>query len=523
VLKIVNSVDVIAAGRLLELLALNTPWHRSLWSVGIALSIAELLEACEAFQAGTLSEGTMRRLGSSCMRIAGKDPVLTTIEKSTVNELLRNIPRLDGVSFYALQQLRARIAQDYLLRWAGLFRVGSAYDPERAARCVAGYLLDSGFSETFLHGWMKSKIGRAQATEWTLGELCEEAHRDIGQRDPQLFDVLIAFKSSPRSGSGYPVGWHSASEVSDWLRANHFSVSGVRPSGGLILSVKARDAFGAGDAAVALADGYIARASIAIGQILMPLESVWVKGHAKPFPYQAKRRGVRVKALYREDQIFSNRSSSNVDAAIELLAHLENSSPAAAISAGWGAIEALLGEPGDRATAAESLAILVACSFPRAELTLLSHLIERTNPSLAPALKACKTNRDRAALVAQWIAQGDPIKLNGVSEEASVRRMRGLFNSPSATLMAMATSIADAFHRLYRQRNLILHGGITTSIALPHALRTSAKLVGAGIDRIAHGFYVQNLRPREIAARAKLSIAMVCPGEPVTCVDLLGE
>jgi hypothetical protein len=491
--------------------------------VGLDLSLGELLEGCAALQAGTLSEGALRKLAASCMRIAGKDPALSAIEKANLNELLRGVPRVNGVSFHALQQMRDRLGREYLLRWADQFRTGKPYAPERAARSVASHLLDSGFSEAFLYDWIKSKVGKNEPKEWTLAQVCEAAHENLATKQSQDFDVLVAFRSSPRSASGYPPHWQTPFAISGWLVDNGFSASNIRPSGGLILNVKARDTFGAADVAIGLTDGYIARASIATGQILAPLEYVWVRGHPTPFPYRAKRRGVRVKALYREDQIFSGKPKSNVDAAIELLAHLENSSPSAAIAGGWAAIEALLSEPDDRASAADSLASIVACSFPRAELTVLSYLAERTNSDLAPQLRACATNRDRAAVVAPLIARGETLNLTSKTEEASVRRMQALFANPSATLTAMSVSVADAFHRLYRQRNMILHGGVTDSIALPHALRTSAKLVGAGIDRVAHGFYVQGASPKEIGARAKLAISLVPLGDPIACIDLLGE
>lgn len=48
----------------------------------------------------------------------------------------------------------------------------------------------------------------------------------------------------------------------------------------------------------------------------------------------------------------------------------------------------------------------------------------------------------------------------------------------------------------------------------------SAPLVGAGMDRVAHGWFVENIRPIEMAARARISLQTV--GDPgVSPVDLL--
>ncbi|WP_205631628.1 hypothetical protein [Collimonas pratensis] len=79
-----------------------------------------------------------------------------------------------------------------------------------------------------------------------------------------------------------------------------------------------------------------------------------------------------------------------------------------------------------------------------------------------------------------------------------------MFRNPKVELEVMREVISDPFHRLYRQRNLILHGGKLDSVALTPGLRTVAKLAGAGMDRVTHGHYVQNLRPLELVAKANI-------------------
>jgi hypothetical protein len=80
-----------------------------------------------------------------------------------------------------------------------------------------------------------------------------------------------------------------------------------------------------------------------------------------------------------------------------------------------------------------------------------------------------------------------------------------------------------AFRRLYRQRNLVLHGGITNGVALPASLRTITPLVGAAMDRIAHAWYVDNLSPLELAARARISLDTVGSSGAPKCMDLSGR
>jgi hypothetical protein len=44
---------------------------------------------------------------------------------------------------------------------------------------------------------------------------------------------------------------------------------------------------------------------------------------------------------------------------------------------------------------------------------------------------------------------------------------------------------------------------------------------GAGMDRVTHGHYVQNLKPLDLVAKANVALALVDAGDPLACVELL--
>ncbi len=136
-------------------------------------------------------------------------------------------------------------------------------------------------------------------------------------------------------------------------------------------------------------------------------------------------------------------------------------------------------------------------------------------------LANCTENRDRSLLVARAIHARPELTLPGLSDKAALSRMRKLFTAPRKTLEDLRTHITDSFSRLYRQRNLVLHWAKTDGIALRSSLRTTAPLVGAGMDRIAHAWYVDNLRPIELAARARVALATVSDSNIESCIDLL--
>lgn len=517
-LKVVNEGDRCAVARLLELLVDHKPWHRSLWGVGIVLAMDELREACAATRQGLLSDGAVKRIASSLQKRVGVHPALSAQERQFLQQQLQQVPRVESVAHFGIAELSRHIETDCLVRWgraAGAVTVSS----ERFARGVASHLLDAGFSGRYMHGVIREHLDGDNRV--TLAELCNALQARMDANPCREFEVLIALASMPELPGGVPSTWLRGAAVIQWLRTQGFETAGVRSPVAMVLKVQARDVYGAATAARDVSDRFAARTLIATGKPLFRTPWLWVRGAREPESLQQASRGVGVRELFREDRVFSCEVSHGVDAALELLAHLDGSSMPAAVAGGWAAIEGLLAEPNDRASAADNLATLVACSFPRAELTALSYRIQTGGSAQGDALSAATSNRDRCHVLARMIVEDRLPPLSAVGDQATVARMRKLLANPAVELQAVRDAICDCFHRLYRQRNLILHGARLDGIALGASLRTAAKLVGAGMDRITHGHYVQRLKPMELVARANLSLALLDRASPLACVDLL--
>ncbi|MYN26953.1 integrase [Duganella levis] len=517
-LQFVNQRENIAVVRLLEFLSPSRPWHRSLWGIGVILAMEELFEACVAMRQGHLSDGAVRRMASSLQRRVGAHPAFTDQEKAFLREQVQQVPRAEGASHFGIRDLSRRVAADYLARW-GQCVTANRFTPEHFGRSVAAHLLDAGFSGAYLHNFVKSRLKAAAPI--TLPQLCDELQNEVNANPRREFEVLLAFVTIPKFPNGLPQSWLQGPAITAWLKENGFDIAGVRAQAALILKVQARDVFGAAQAARSESDRYAARSLIAMAEPLNRVPWLWVKGAIAPASLKEDARGVGVKELFREDRVFSPDASHSVDAALELLAHLEGSSPPAAIAGGWGAIEGLLADPSDRASAADNLATLVTCSFPRAELTALSYKAQGAHPQVCSDIVNAETNRDRCRILAQLIIDGALPRMPSVTDEAAVDRLRKLLGNPGPELKTIRDAIGESFHRLYRQRNLILHGGRLDSVALEASLRTVAKLAGAGMDRITHGHYVQNLKPMELVAKANLGIALASRENVLDCVDLL--
>ncbi|MGR3936932.1 hypothetical protein [Streptomyces sp. BRA346] len=99
--------------------------------------------------------------------------------------------------------------------------------------------------------------------------------------------------------------------------------------------------------------------------------------------------------------------------------------------------------------------------------------------------------------------------------------MVALLMEPRRVLGEVMSTYRIALRRLYRTRNIVLHGGSTQGVALHASLRTAAPLVGAGLDRIVHADQVHQATPLDLAARAEVALRLVGGETGVSVVSLL--
>lgn len=518
---VVNDWPDLTAVRLLDFLASDSLWHRALWNPGLVLALQEILEGSEAVRSGVLSEESLGSLVGTTMRAAPDDVgVGDRHNLKALQQALQPKLRPKSLDYHALEQITQEIQGRYLARWAeAIVNPATRPNPERTARAIACHALDLGYNAEYLHRWLTYRLFH-QVPRRPLSEIVRELH-EFAIAQPRTFDVMVAFEYIPHPRFGRPKGWLEAPDVSSWLCGNGFSTAVVRQQGGMLQQIIARDARAAADAAVEILENLIARARVAAAGEIVYLRQAWVAGEKSSFPILQHSRGVNVRALVRENLVYaSDRPETELDAAFELLAPLQSSSPIAGIAAGWAAIEALLSEPSDRGGAADRLATLVACSWPRAELTKLSYAVSK-DATLTARLAGTTDNRTRAKVLAEAIVNNENLVLDTWSDKAACLRMRHLLSNPASVLADVQQYASSSFRRLYRQRNLILHGGKTNAVALRACLRTAAPLVGAGMDRLAHALYVARLSPLATAAQARISLITIAAKGPISCIDLL--
>ena len=509
--------------RLKEFLRDTTPWSRRLWDAGTILSLRELYDAIEWSEAKVLSASTVKWLANDLERLVGRD---RGIGGKDVRAHLRATlagPLKSGSSAQrTLKRLTEMIAEDYLLRWRDAAASSNPPGTERTARAVASHLLDLGYSMSYLDEWAKTlRVA-------SLADLIGEAH-ELTLVEPSEFEVMVPFTSVSDLGGNRTASpaWVTPSNASSWFRGR--SLTQPRHNGGFLYRVSARDYLGAAQQASDNVDRMISRATLSRRSIeFEPVGEVWVSGHGNAIPFARPNRSAHVLSLIKEKRLYDVGRRSELDNALELAAILNDGSAGPAVSGGWSAIESLLLSPKDETEegrgvlAAERMAAIIACAWPRAELTALSYLHEPASPDvLQRTLDGEVVNRERGRAVLAALEAGRPVAVRRASDDAAVARMQGLQANARATLTDVRKHMSSAMRRLYRHRNLVMHGGATDVPTLDMALRTTAPLVGAGLDRITHAALTDGITPLTLASKAELNLRLVGGTDARGLTDLL--
>jgi hypothetical protein len=479
-----------------------------------------------------LSGSAVAWLARDVERLAGRDRGVGERDlRVQLGQTLRSNVPCGSRHHRRLTELIEFVNRDYIEGWARSADAATPASPERCSRAIASHLLDCGYSVRFLRQW----AGRLHNGGGTLGDLFESA-KELAAGTDKEFDAVIPFVSLPRyTQLAMPLpNWMSTKQMRDWLSPKQFP-SGLRLHGGFHYKVKARDPFAAAEQVVGTVDRLKARSSHGRGFGRGGPEAVgfvWVRDEQETHEIRLKKeaRSAFVLSLEAEGKVYDVDSPTAVDDALELAAPLNYGPPGPAVSGGWAAIEALLTTPSDAddaregrgAVAADRMAALVTASWPRGELTTLSHRHAPSTPDrLSTQLDQVSINSERARLVTDALSSGRMLTLKNPSDRASESRMRALVGSPKRTLQDVNNHMRTALRRLYRQRNILMHGGTTGSIALPTALRTAAPLIGAGLDRVTHAALVEGVGALQLAARAQLNIDLLGADDARHLVDLL--
>lgn len=520
--------------RLLDYFGHRTPWQRRLWNPGTVTLLQETLEAVEFFNSSHLKKEAVANLANTAARRAGPDlGVGAKSIQSSLTEILKEVQQRpeDRVVRHQLKYLLTRIEQNYLGRWSDILskepailnRKSTKLVPEQISRLLAGHLLGLGFSYEALHRWVTWL--EANRKPPTLADLFGEAE-EVARRSKKPWSVFVPFSAINKHQQKMPEEWHDQADAAKWISQNvdkktvelqRKSRERQRLSGGFLLEIDALDPWAAVESAN---DSLVSlKARVAVGTPgkprLKPWDKAFVSESKKPFLLERPGREVDIKSLKRHNAIFSLKNpvlAGRLRSAIDLLAPLETGAPGAAIAGGWAAVEAVLARPDTlNIQAAADLATLVACSFPRAELTPLVYAYMHTyDDALSQQLRDASSNRDRCALLGSAIGHGEAFQFPNPSDQAAFARVKEITKNPWTVLKRVKDYAEESFRRLYRQRNLVLHAGKTDSVAMSSTLRTVPPLVGAGFDRLVHdALLIETSDPLRLVAHARTELSLL--------------
>ena len=423
-----NAPNLVMA-RLLDYFGRRTNWQRRLWNPGTVTVLQETLEAVDLLASGHLRSNTVGELARTAQRRSGPDRgVGPAAVRAALNATLDKLQRSPEtpVAQHQLEHLLAEIAVGYLDRWSQVVSAEpEALAPEAASRTLAGHLLGLGFSPDHLHRWT-TWLAKSR-TPANLAEIFAEAE-EVARRQPRSWDVLVPFAALERHSQQMPPEWLDAATATQWLSRNAPKPM-LRHNGGFLLRIEARDPWAAAEEAGDLIESMAAR--VAVGQpgspSFEPHTEAVIAGLTETFPLGRPRRQVDVHSLQRQNALFSAIEpalTGRLRSAIDLVAPLETGAPGAAIAGGWAALETMLARPNaTNMEIAEDFAVLVACSFPRAELTPLTYAYAaESDDPLSEEQRRASSNLERCRLLGSTIEQGADLRLQKPSDQAALER-----------------------------------------------------------------------------------------------------
>ncbi|TPW78091.1 hypothetical protein [Schumannella soli] len=488
--------------------------------------LQEVREAVEATWSGALtSDEAMKDVIAGAKRQASRDRGLgdqkaRELLVALLDQLLP-VGKERSKSSAALQQILDRISTlidrsraGYFQRWIEL--VGAegvaATEVEVIARLLVAHLTDEGLHRSHLHGWLSNLPEDAP-----LGEVLQEG-RQMLLEPPRQFTFLVSVVSAHKDvRASMKELWR---EADDYLRAfeqsaNPKKIATPRLGAGAIeWSCTARDPHGAMVELLAWQQRVVVRTQLGLGvagNVTFGPHVIDVVSSKVRTPREDLR-PLRIPTIQR-NRLFSGglKFSDQLDGAIELLASHTGAAKGASVASVWAAAEGLLGRPGGKGTdVADRLADIVACSFPRAEVTALARSwAGRGGDDLAARLTTASSDEQARMMADQLIRSGDPGFIKE-ADQAAVARYVQLSKSPAEVLARVRSYYSAAFRRLYYQRNFVMHAARFDSVSLSASARTAPALVAAALDRIINAQQGEvSMSPLQLAARAENELSLV--------------
>lgn len=515
--------------RMMELTSTQTQWHRRLWRSGTLQIGQELLE--ESIRPGAKESAisdqakylkqclqTDRGIEDHGRRVHGPVSALRVGATDSSHAWIELREHLD------------KMHESYLANWANALdgppSGNTKVDVEGAARRITAHLLDAGMHKSSLYSWLR-KLQDPDVTpeSMSLGDFVR-ATEDQLKRPLRPYTFCVPVETKP----GFDItpdtapGWMNSGDTSKWKRDYAPTAKSVRHQGSFLLIVQARDVNAAADEARSEISNLVTKFQLGASNPIVVCPRMWSKDRKTDFATTATNRMINVRSFERLDRVQELETVDYITNTLALAQPLRTGAPHIAVMSGWSAIESLMVGPADEQdiVAARRFSLIVAASMLRAELNDLSRRYAETHrDEPAAQMRACEENIDRARLFQQHAQSSANIDLGRVDDNSALARIRPALGNPGQEVQKITEILTREFTRLYRKRNMIVHGGQINGSNLHSISETLTPLIGAGIDRVVHVGLKYGVKPVELSAMAESRLHYLAPASANSAGNLL--
>lgn len=481
------------AVRMLEQTAPWTPWDRRVWNSGTILTLQELVEASRWCSQGVLSDTSVNWLRTDVRKELGQDSGLNFADtRRQIEEITKKNIKYSSSERRQLEAITEFAADNYLDGWKNIFTQGS-FNLERASRYISSYMLDSGFHPEHLR-----KIYSDHKNSNNIDLI--EVLKNTSELPSENFTGIVLLKSVPEKRlMEQNASWVAPREVSDFMRKIEKDPPRDQ-AGALRFEVESRDIYSAANLVREKLERLVSRTRfLRTHDRLSYIPTFWIED-GRQISLGPRGSSISAMSLAKSGMLYEGTLAGDVqgkiDDAFELASHLISSPPPVAVSNAWAAIESLLIDPGEsdrdaggRVVVADRAATILTAAWPRAELTRLSYkLVKYTHLDLVVRAKLEKAGDDNISRCKILLKHWDNVKtISDIApdEAGAIKRVDELRSNPKQVLTRVHRYMTGSLRRLYRHRNLVMHGGELKPIALASTTRTTGPLVGALLDRLA--------------------------------------
>lgn len=515
------------AARMMEITSTQAPWHRRLWRSGTIQIGRELLE--ESVRPG-VRESAINDQRKYWMQSLQTDHGLEDHGKrvqGTVKDLKPGITD-SSHAWITLREHIDRMHESYLTTWADALdsppNGNRPIDTEGAARRITAHLLDAGMHKSSLYAWLRA-IHTDPDNSMTLADFIRAADEFL-KKPTRSYTFCVPIETQPRftiSPSTAP-GWMTASDTAQWKKAHAPHAPNMRHQGSFLLTVQARDVNAAAEEARSVISNLATKFQLGTATPITVCSRMWSKEKKTDFPTQATNRLINVRSFERLGRVQDLTSIDYITNTLALVHPLRTGAPHIAVMSGWSAIESLMVGPSDEqdVVAAGRFSLIVAASMVRAELTRLSRrYTEIHDDELCTRMNACEENLERARLFQMHVSGNPTIDLGRDVDNLALERIRPALRNPHQEIMRITEILTREFTRLYRKRNMIVHGGQIHESNLHSISETLTPLIGAGIDRVVHVGLRYGIKPIELSAIAESRLDYLIPSTASDAGNLL--